>query len=158
MRHTNARVDQSENFVLLERNRELKNKAYLTRHEAITVIVGSHVRFATKPIHVGRNVTSEDNHDKERVDTVTIDDLFQQYHQDNGAIFIKLDVEGVEVDAMEGARETLKAGSIPVYEDHAKDRKCLPTVYLLTQGKRVYCLGADVSVTLILSVGMPLML
>lgn len=142
----------SENFAILRRNQELNSNSFSTLHAAITEAGGGHVWFATKPVHAGRNITTEDNDDKERVSTVTVDELVREHHDHHGAVFVKLDVEGVEVEALKGSTDTLKLDSVFVYEDHAKDRACLPTAYLLEAGKRVYFVDSAGAVTPILSI------
>ena len=142
----------SENFSLLQRNNKLNGNRFSTINAAITDVSGSHVWFATTSDHAGRNITTDENKNKERVSTITIDELVRDHKDREGAIFVKLDVEGVEVEALKGAKETLKGDAIFVYEDHAKDRECLPTSYLLGEGKRIYYVDSAGSVTPILSI------
>ncbi|MEO1139871.1 MAG: FkbM family methyltransferase [Pseudomonadota bacterium] len=71
----------------------------------------------------------------EVVETVAIDDLLTP----GQAALIKLDVEGAEIAAMDGARRALRDGSVLIYEDHGGDAACAPSAHLLGLGNiRVY--------------------
>lgn len=63
----------------------------------------------------------------ETVTTITIDDLVPA----GQAALIKLDVEGAEIAAVEGAERCLRDGSVLIYEDHGSDPECKISAYLL---------------------------
>jgi len=63
----------------------------------------------------------------EEVDTIVIDDLVPA---DTPAL-IKLDVEGAEIAAIEGAARALADGAVLIYEDHGNDPACTVSAHLL---------------------------
>ncbi|MEQ8291193.1 MAG: FkbM family methyltransferase [Roseovarius sp.] len=64
----------------------------------------------------------------ETVETRRIDDLLPT----GAPALIKLDVEGAEVPALEGAARALREGAVLIYEDHGSDPTCAPSRYLLS--------------------------
>ncbi|MEL7256748.1 MAG: FkbM family methyltransferase [Pseudomonadota bacterium] len=71
----------------------------------------------------------------ETVQTIAIDDLLPA----KTIALIKLDVEGAEISAIDGAKRTLLDGSVLIYEDHGSDTACAPSAHLLSlPGIRVY--------------------
>lgn len=71
----------------------------------------------------------------ETVETIAIDDLLPA----KTAALIKLDVEGAEIAAIDGAKRALLDGSVLIYEDHGSDRACAPSAHLLSlPGIRLY--------------------
>ena len=71
----------------------------------------------------------------ETVETVAIDDLLPV----GQTALIKLDVEGAEIAAIDGARRALAEGSVLIYEDHGSDSQHQTSVHLLSiPGIRLY--------------------
>ncbi len=71
----------------------------------------------------------------ETVETIAIDDLLPA----KTAALIKLDVEGAEISAIDGAKRALMDGSVLIYEDHGSDISCAPSAHLLSlPGIRLY--------------------
>ena len=82
---------------------------------------------------LGEDAGSSDN--TETVQTIAIDDLLPA----KSMALIKLDVEGAEISAIDGAKRTLLDGSVLIYEDHGSDRSCAPSAHLLSlPGIRLY--------------------
>jgi hypothetical protein len=101
-------------------------------------------------MHFGRSLVQDWNAGArdaqfEGVETITVDDLAAQYFAaHSGPVLIKLDVEGVEVPAMNGARKTLEAGALLIYEDHEKQEGCEATAHVLAMGDmEIWHLGRD---------------
>jgi FkbM family methyltransferase len=75
------------------------------------------------------------------VKTICIDDLVKEKAPagGRGLIFIKLDVEGAEVQVIDGAAKTLSSDRVLlVYEDHAQDPSHKTTAHVLSQGLSIY--------------------
>jgi hypothetical protein len=53
------------------------------------------------------------------------------------SVVCKLDVEGAEIAAMEGATRAFFGDTVFIYEDHGKGVDCLPSQYLLDRGIEV---------------------
>lgn len=70
---------------------------------------------------------------REEVTTVALDDLKLRE-----PALIKLDVEGAEIEAIQGAQRLLESGAVLVYEDHGMDRACRPTRAALDMGLVVH--------------------
>ena len=70
--------------------------------------------------------------------TLAVDDLVPA----GQPALIKLDVEGAEIAAIDGAARALKDGAVLIYEDHGNDPDCTVSAYLLDQpGMRLYSAG-----------------
>ena len=69
----------------------------------------------------------------EMVDTVTLDELVERGKK----VLVKLDVEGAEIEALKGAERILQEGATILFEEHAKDRTCSVTRYLMNRGLEI---------------------
>ena len=74
----------------------------------------------------------------EPVSSITIDDLCKAEGVDEKRLVIKLDVEGLEIESLEGGRSALANDFLLIYEDHGKDFDCEVTQYVLDQGFEVF--------------------
>jgi FkbM family methyltransferase len=101
-------------------------------HAAIAARSGESVQMHGAE-HAARSTVTREEPQGESVNTVTIDDLVAEHAELQQRLVIKLDVEGAEIEALEGARETLKADPLVIYEDHGRDRESLVTAVLLEQ-------------------------
>jgi FkbM family methyltransferase len=73
------------------------------------------------------------------VTTVTLDELVRQHTAPDTAVVVKLDVEGMEAEAMRGAGALLRRPFLVIYEDHGGDRSCaISRLMLETLGLRLY--------------------
>ncbi|MHA6298283.1 FkbM family methyltransferase [Devosia sp. CAU 1758] len=126
----------SESFGWLQQNRTGNSNRFQVIHAAITDGSTQFVSFSKTGHSAGRHIS--DSGETERIPTVTVDQLVAQTPRNaTGPILVKLDVEGVEVEAFRGATATLQGNSLFLYEDHGKDQDCIPTAYLLGEGRRV---------------------
>ena len=137
------------NFEYLENNAHANGDRFVPLHRAISDVSGKKVRLYGK-MHFGRSLVQDWNAGArdaqfEEVETITIDDLAAKYLAGhNGPVLIKLDVEGVEVPAMDGARKTLESGALLIYEDHEKQEDSPATAHLLAMGDmEIWHLGRD---------------
>ncbi|MDG1286995.1 MAG: FkbM family methyltransferase [Rickettsiales bacterium] len=97
-------------------------------HASVSLVVGAEVEGAHK----------------EQVTTVTIDSITEEARKNQANFVLKLDVEGVEVEALKGAGEFLKTNPIIFYEDHAEDSTSKVTDYILNDlGCIVYHITDD---------------
>lgn len=75
----------------------------------------------------------------ERVPTLAIDDLVPE----GPAALVKLDVEGAEIAAIDGATRALARGAVLIYEDHGNDPACEVSAHLLALPQmRLYAIEA----------------
>ena len=121
----------AETFAALSENTEaLPN---VTRHQrAIHSETGQKLQFLNVPLsHASARIADAAEGADETVETLAIDDLLPA----GTAALIKLDVEGAEIAAFEGAARALQDGSVFIYEDHGNDPDCLPSAHLLQNGE-----------------------
>ncbi len=79
--------------------------------------------------HLDLTSSADGAESMEQVETVSIDDLLAP----GQAAIIKLDVEGAEIDAIKGANDAIKAGSVFVYEDHGSDAQSEVSAFLMNE-------------------------
>ncbi len=106
-----------------------------TDGEALTIVTHAR-RHARGTVVWRRNEVDQHGYFAESVTSVTIDALVGQHFPDSAApIILKLDVEGAEIAALEGASETLADRDVVLlYEDHGRDPSCAVSVYLAELG------------------------
>ena len=101
---------------------------------------GRTVNFLTPPLshasaRLGGDGGMAGEDDRETVKTVAIDDLVPR----GVPALIKLDIEGAEIAAIDGATRALAEGAVLIYEDHGNDPACTVSAYLLSlPGMRLY--------------------
>jgi FkbM family methyltransferase len=86
-----------------------------------------------------------------RVSAITIDELAET-HADGRPLVVKLDVEGAEAQAVDGAERTGR-GALWIYEDHGKDREHTATARFLASGFQVLDITSRARATQISSLG-----
>lgn len=79
----------------------------------------------------------------DQVESISLDDLIREYFPHQRSFVVKLDIEGAEEKAFEGAKELIEKDSIFVYEDFGGDGSSRVTSYLLDQGFQVLFPQAD---------------
>ena len=115
-------ADQN-NFHRTVTNAELNGNRFEYRHNAVfsqsgeTVVLGGSKHEARS---ISQNVPTGT---MENVETLALNDLtgWLDSHDKQSPIVLKLDVEGVEIDAMKGADQLLERDCLIVYEEHGSD-------------------------------------
>ena len=79
------------------------------------------------------------------VTTTTLDSLIARWCPDEGReLVVKLDIEGAEVAALDGARSVLAARHATViFEDHGSDETCAVSRHVLSIGMSIFDLVTD---------------
>ncbi|MEM9277941.1 MAG: FkbM family methyltransferase [Pseudomonadota bacterium] len=127
-------------FQVLKQNVAINGNRYEIMNRAIFSKSGEMVNMCGAK-HEARSILDENGqmHDG-NVETLAVDDVLDWVEaQDTNKVMLKLDVEGVEIDAMKGATELLKKDLIIFYEDHASDKSHEVSKYFLEElGMRVF--------------------
>ncbi len=123
-------------FKILEQNANLNDNRFEVRHNAIFSKSGEMVNIHGDK-HEARSILDDDgNRGDGNVETLALDDLDNWLKKQNkSAIFLKLDVEGVEIDAMKGATTLAKGNLLVSYEDHGNDKSNEISHYFLNDLK-----------------------
>ncbi len=144
-RRTIAVEPVGANFEMLTRNRALNGERFEIRKAAITETTCGDVAIKFNPSsisNVSASVVSEPasyaSGHTEMVPSISIDELVVRESCADMPLVIKLDVEGLEIDAMEGAKKTLERDVLIIYEDHGKDDACRVSDYVLGLGLKVF--------------------
>jgi FkbM family methyltransferase len=126
------------NFEFLLNNAHANRQRFRAVHRAITDTSGQTVRLIGRS-HIGRSLRA-DWHRKpsgivEEVETITLDEVADRYLPVlDWPPLVKLDVEGVEIEAMRGGHRLIEGGALIIYEDHAKDTTHAATRYVMSLG------------------------
>lgn len=127
-------------YQVLKDNADINGERFKIMNRAIFSKSGEMVNMCGDK-HEARSILDDDGnmHDG-NVETLALDDLIDWVNaQGNEKIMLKLDVEGVEIEAMKGAKKLLKKDLIVFYEDHASDKTHEVSQYFMeTLGMRVF--------------------
>lgn len=134
----------ADTFRQLDENRRLNGARFTALNRAIAATGGEHVRIYGRK-HEQRTTVAPSAEAKPILDctTITLDEVAAMPEFGTVSSFVvKLDVEGVEVPAFEGASRLLEGDSVFVYEDHGGDASHATTHHVLNVlGMRVFWLG-----------------
>lgn len=117
----------------LRENCRLNGDVFRTLHAAIWHTDGEHLKIVTHTRrHAGasiidrRDKVGQSGYTEHEVESMTIDTLADRIRlRPDVPTVIKLDVEGAETAALEGARSVLSGGNcVLLYEDHGQDAAC----------------------------------
>jgi FkbM family methyltransferase len=125
-RHRVAAIEASENnFKCLVANARANGDRFHALHYAVLDVSGETVRLYGKK-HWGLSLRKDwhpaDVEHYEEVQTITLDGVAGRLFPSRAyPPFIKLDVEGAEVEAIQGAGRLIGEGALIAYEDHGKE-------------------------------------
>lgn len=129
-----------DTFSILKENLELNQNRFEIRHNAIYSKSGEMVNIHGAK-HEARSILDDQgNRGNGNVETLALDDLSDWLKQQKTkAILLKLDVEGVEIDAMKGASKLTNSDLLVAYEDHGNDKSNEISQYFLNElGMRIF--------------------
>jgi FkbM family methyltransferase len=110
-----------DNAVRLALNAGLNGNRYRYMNAAIGGRTGGFVRVAGRRHEAFSTYAAKDD-DRGAVRRVSLDGLLGSDLDAQAPTVIKLDVEGVEIEAVEGAKALLSGNSLVICEDHGSDR------------------------------------
>lgn len=148
-RHAAAAIEASHgNFERLVHNANANGNRFHTLHRAVSDVPGKRVRLFGKK-HYGLSLRKDwhpDDADRsEDVETTTLDEVASRYfpHRQYPAV-LKIDVEGVEIEAMLGGRSLIDEGALVIYEDHGKEPSHRISRFVMSQpGIVLWSLASD---------------
>jgi FkbM family methyltransferase len=121
----------SQNFAKLANNAKINGNRFDAIKCAIGASRGTAHLSGTK--HEAFSITG-DAEDGEEVPVIALDNLLDDGKvAAGGKYLIKLDVEGVEIEAMKGGARLLQSDSVLLCEEHGNDRQHTVSRYLLEQ-------------------------
>lgn len=112
-----------DNYSRTVHNAQINGNRYQHRHNAVFSTSGNKVNlFGSK--HEAYSIKGESGQESNGVvETLALDDLLD-WLDDQGEdvpVVLKLDVEGVEIDALKGAEKLMLRPSLIIYEEHGND-------------------------------------
>jgi FkbM family methyltransferase len=128
-------------FERLDANSRRNGNRFAVLHRAVYSRVGESVRIGQSgDNHAGAGIAEIGT----PVETISIDALAETHNPAKLPLIVKLDVEGAEVDAFQGAANAMKRAFVAIYEDHGNDPDSRVTAFVLRElGLAVLFLGAD---------------
>lgn len=135
-----------KNVERLERNARLNGNRFPCLNAAVGRTSGGYARITGHEHEALGTVLLADREDA-AVRTVSIDSLVSEGLIDPAQpIVVKIDVEGVEVDAMRGGAKLVSGNTIFICEEHGSDRDHIVSQYLMSATPlRVYIFDPEVS-------------
>lgn len=135
------------NYNFLHKNR-LDNQ---NRFKTLNLGVGekkkyTKIYYSDQTSNVGASIYKDNNKKlfSQKIKIDKIDNILSKIKEKN--FVIKIDIEGNEINAMNGAKKTLKKNCLIIYEDHASDKFHFNSKYFLKKnfsifsfdGKKIY--------------------
>ena len=122
----------SQNFAKLKNNAEVNGNRFEIMKCAIGAARGTAMLSGTK--HEAFSIAGVANGGGEEVPVIALDNLLDDGKvSHDGKYLIKLDVEGVEVEAIKGGARLLQGDSMLLCEEHGNDRSHTVSRYILDQ-------------------------
>ncbi len=122
----------SENFAKLANNARINGNRFELMKCAIGATRGLAHLTGTK--HEAFSIAGDQSQAGEKVPVIALDDLIDDGRVSaEGKYLIKLDVEGVEIDAIKGGTRLLQGDSVIICEEHGNDRAHTVSRYILEQ-------------------------
>jgi FkbM family methyltransferase len=122
----------SQNFAKLKNNAEINGNRFEVMKCAIGAARGTARLSGTK--HEAFSIAGDAGDGGEDVPVIALDNLFDDGKVSaDGKYLIKLDVEGVEVEAIKGGTRLLQADSVVLCEEHGNDPHHTVSRYILEQ-------------------------
>jgi FkbM family methyltransferase len=122
----------SQNFAKLRNNAEINGNRFELMKCAIGAARGTARLSGTK--HEAFSITGEANGGGEEVSVIALDNLLDDGKiSAAGKYLIKLDVEGVEIEAIKGGTRLLQGDSVILCEEHGNDPHHTVSRYILEQ-------------------------
>jgi FkbM family methyltransferase len=122
----------SQNFARLKQNAETNGNRFEVMKCAIGAARGSARLSGTK--HEALSIAGDSGGGGEQVPVIALDNLLDDGKISiTGKYLIKLDVEGVEIEAIKGSARLLQADSVVLCEEHGNDPNHTVSRYILEQ-------------------------
>jgi FkbM family methyltransferase len=122
----------SQNFAKLENNAKINGNRFEVLKSAIGPARGTARLSGTK--HEALSITGDGGEGGEIVPVIALDDLLDDGRiAPGGKFLVKLDVEGVEIEAIKGGPRLLRADSVLLCEEHGSDPRHSVSRYILEQ-------------------------
>jgi FkbM family methyltransferase len=122
----------SQNFAKLKNNAEVNGNRFELMRCAIGAARGTARLSGTK--HEAFSIAGDAGGDGEDVPVIALDNLLDDGRiSPEGKYLIKLDVEGVEIEAIKGGKRLLQGDSVLLCEEHGNDPKHTVSRYILEQ-------------------------
>jgi FkbM family methyltransferase len=122
----------SQNFAKLENNAGINGNRFEVLKSAIGATRGTARLSGTK--HEALSITGDGGGDGEIVPVIALDNLLDDGRiSPGGKYLVKLDVEGVEIEAIKGGPRLLQGDSVLLCEEHGSDPRHSVSRYILEQ-------------------------
>jgi FkbM family methyltransferase len=130
----------ADTFGALESNCELNSLRFMPLRGAVSGSSGQTLWLDVPThdqAHVSRGLAAEADDRRERVQSISLDDLAAKLRPKPSSLVIKLDVEGHEVEALKPAECLRDRDALIIFEDHGLDFTCRNSAYMLNRAEFV---------------------
>jgi FkbM family methyltransferase len=148
-RHSTIAIEPARaNYECLLHNAKMNGGRFQTLRRAVLDESGRRLKLYGKK-HYGLSLRTDwhpnDVDRFEEVETITLDEVAHKYVPEKPyPVFVKLDIEGAEIEGFKGAHRLIDDGALIVYEDHGKEPTHPVSRYVLSlEDIEVWYVGAD---------------
>jgi FkbM family methyltransferase len=133
----------SRTFATLQANAKINGNRFKPMQRAIGAKAGTALLSGSK--HEKLSIAGPSGQAGEEVAVIALDDLVEQTNITAlGRYVIKLDVEGVEVEALNGATRLLQSDCVVICEEHGSDRNHTISRHILSKTvQKLFCYDPD---------------
>jgi len=138
--HASIAIEPSSaNFAILSQNAAINRDRFSLVRSTVGATPGTARLSGEK--HEALTISGTGGEQGEVVPVITLDNLISRHALDTaGRFVIKLDVEGVEIDAMKGGARLLQTDCVVICEEHGNDRNHTISRYILENtALRLFC-------------------
>jgi FkbM family methyltransferase len=137
--HSSVAIEpSSRNFAILSANGRLNGGRFPALHCAIGATAGTATLSGSK--HEAMTIAGASQGGGETVEVIPLDSLLGSQLDPSRRHVIKLDVEGVETEALRGGTKLLETDCVLICEEHGNDRNHTISRYILANtGLKLFC-------------------
>jgi len=121
-------------YKLLSDNCRANNNRFIILNNALFSSIGQKFYIDSSESHAATSIKTASDGESNAVESVTLDHIHSEHVQNPMLpLIVKLDVEGQEINTLNGAQKLIQKDALFIYEDHAQEVDHKVTSHVLTE-------------------------